>query len=90
MGLDQDKLFAIMSALGVTQGGGGGGGFGGGFGGGAPLVNTGDYLVSITIDGKVMQQTLRVVQHSGGGMAGFPFEVEAMLNAYAEWMNDHQ
>ena len=85
MGLDQDKVFEIMRALGVTQGGGGGGGFGGG----APMVNTGDYLVSITVDGQTMKQTLRVERRAGGEASGFPFELQAMLDAYAEWMNDH-
>jgi hypothetical protein len=37
----------------------GGGGFGG-FGGGANLVSSGDYLVSITVDGKTMSRVLRV------------------------------
>src|SRR5207248_4581260 len=37
---------------------GGGGGFG--FGGGAPPVATGDYLVTITIDGKTLSRVLRV------------------------------
>ena len=85
MGLDQDKLFEIMRALGVTQGGGGGGG---GFGAGVPIVNTGDYLVSITVDGQTMKQTLRVERRAGGDSSGFPFELQAMLDAYAEWMND--
>ncbi|HXM37897.1 MAG TPA: hypothetical protein VN908_04460 [Gemmatimonadales bacterium] len=38
--------------------GGGGGGFGGL--GGAPIVATGDYLVSITVDGKTLSRVLRV------------------------------
>jgi hypothetical protein len=56
------------------QGGGGGGGFGalgfvsqafgrpttGGFGGGAPPVATGDYLVTISVDGKTLTRVLRV------------------------------
>jgi len=37
--------------------GAGGGGFGGG---GAPPVTTGDYLVSITVDGKTLTRVLRV------------------------------
>lgn len=85
MGLDQDALFSIMRALGVTQGGGGGG-----FGGGAPIVNTGDYLVSITVDGQTMKQVLRVERRSGGESSGFPFELAAMLDAFDEWMNDHR
>jgi hypothetical protein len=36
------------------------GGFGGGGGGGVPIVNPGDYLVSITVNGKTMKQKLRV------------------------------
>ncbi len=39
-------------------GGAGGGGFGGG--GGAPPVATGDYLVTITVDGKTLSRVLRV------------------------------
>jgi len=38
---------------------GGGGGFGG-FGGGATPVATGDYLVTITVDGKTLTRVLRV------------------------------
>jgi photosystem II stability/assembly factor-like uncharacterized protein len=38
-------------------GGGGGGGFGGG---GGPPVSTGDYLVSISVDGKTLTRVLRV------------------------------
>ncbi|HYU29216.1 MAG TPA: hypothetical protein VEK83_09330, partial [Gemmatimonadales bacterium] len=38
---------------------GGGGGFGG-FGGGANQVSTGDYLVTITVDGKTLSRVLRV------------------------------
>ena len=46
-----------MSAL---RGGGGGGG-GGGFGGNqAPLVSTGDYLVTLTVGGRTMKQVLHV------------------------------
>jgi photosystem II stability/assembly factor-like uncharacterized protein len=49
----------IAQAFGRTPVGGGGGGFGG-FGGGAPPVASGDYLVSITVDGKTMSRVLRV------------------------------
>ncbi|MGH7671472.1 MAG: hypothetical protein ACREMC_01125, partial [Gemmatimonadales bacterium] len=38
---------------------GGGGGFGG-LGGGAPAVASGDYRVSITVDGKTLSRILRV------------------------------
>ena len=85
MGLDQDQLFAIMRALGVTGGGGGGGG---GFGGGVPIAGTGDYLVTLTVDGQVMKQVLRVEQRAGGDSSGFPFELEQMLEAYEEWLRD--
>jgi hypothetical protein len=37
----------------------GGGGFGG-FGGATNLVTTGDYLVTITVDGKTLSRVLRV------------------------------
>jgi hypothetical protein len=54
--------------------GGGGGGFGG-FGGGAPAVASGDYLVSITVDGKTLSRVLRVERVSGsGGGATFVFD----------------
>jgi hypothetical protein len=47
----------VQAIRGPTPGGGGGGGFGGG---GAPPVMTGDYLVSVTVDGKTMTRVLRV------------------------------
>ncbi|HET7186991.1 MAG TPA: hypothetical protein VFI52_02495 [Gemmatimonadaceae bacterium] len=50
-------------------GGGGGGGFGGGRGG-APLVNTGDYLVTISVGGERLRQILHVERLPGGGAAG--------------------
>jgi photosystem II stability/assembly factor-like uncharacterized protein len=40
--------------------GGGGGGFGGGGAGGPPVVASGDYRVSITVDGKTLSRALRV------------------------------
>ena len=57
---------------------GGRGGRGGGFGRGgqAPVVNTGDYLVTLTIGGKSYKQTLRVERVSGGEDTGFNFEDE--------------
>ena len=86
MGLEQSDLFAIMRAVGVTQGGGGGG-FGGG---GAGVVEPGDYLVTMTVDGQSYKQTLRVERRTGGGTSGFPFEVEEMLKAYDKWLrNQH-
>jgi hypothetical protein len=48
-------------------------GFGGPGGAGqAPLVGTGDYLVTITVDGVTMSQVLRVEQLVAGA-GGFPF-----------------
>ena len=61
------------------RGGRGGGGFGGlfGFGGGrgnqAPVVNTGDYLVTLQVGGRTYKQVLRVERMSGGDDSGFNF-----------------
>jgi hypothetical protein len=81
-GLDQNELFNVMRAIGV-MGGGGGGGFGGG---GVPIAETGDYLVSITVDGQTMKQPLRVERRAGGASSGFPFELEEMMTAYEKWL----
>ena len=50
--------------------------FGGGRrgGGGAPTVGTGDYLVSITVNGQTLKQVLHVERINGTGGGGFPFE----------------
>ena len=82
-GLDQNQLFDVMRAIGVTGGGGSGGGFGGG---GIPIADTGDYLVSITVDGQTMKQPLRVERRAGGASSGFPFELEEMMTAYEKWL----
>ncbi len=66
-------LAFVAQTLGRTSGGGGGGGFGG-FGGGAPTVASGDYLVSITVDGKTLSRVLRVDRVGGSGALAFPFE----------------
>src|SRR5207245_1252074 len=58
----------IAQAFGRAGAGGGGGGFGGG---GTPAVASGDYLVSITVDGKMMSRVLRVERVSGTGGGGF-------------------
>jgi hypothetical protein len=52
-------LNQVVTAIRGPQpgGGGGGGGFGGG---GPPPVTTGDYLVSITVEGKTLTRVLRV------------------------------
>ncbi|MGH7568423.1 MAG: VPS10 domain-containing protein [Gemmatimonadales bacterium] len=56
--------------------GGGGGGFGG-LGGGAATVASGDYLVSITVDGKTLSRVLRVDRIGSTGVLAFPFEDDA-------------
>ncbi len=44
----------------------------GGFGrGGAPMVGTGDYLVTMTVDGKKYTQVLHVERVRGGESNGF-------------------
>ena len=55
----------IYDLIGIrpTGGRGGGGGFGGRGGGG--LVDTGDYLVTMTVDGQTYRQVLRVERASG-------------------------
>ena len=80
---DQTMIFDIMRAVGLGGGGGGGGGFGGG---GASTVDSGDYLVSMTVDGQTYRQTLRVEKRAGGEAGGFPFEVEEMMKAFERWM----
>ena len=75
-------IFDIMRAVGLG-GGGGGGGFGGG---GASTVDSGDYLLSMTVDGQTYRQTLRVEKRAGGEAGGFPFEVEEMIKAFERWM----
>ena len=52
---------------------GGGGGGGGGFGGGTSTANTGDYLVTLIVNGQSFKQTFRVERVSGGGDVGFQF-----------------
>ena len=42
----------------------------------APLVQPGDYKVSVTIDGKTHVQTVRVERISGTGGSSFGFEEE--------------
>ncbi len=56
---DRDTMREIFTA--VRRAMGRGFGFGGrGGGGGAPAVNTGDYRVSITVDGETLSRVLRV------------------------------
>ena len=74
---DMNQLFGVMQAAlgraGMNQLFGGGGRRGGGA---APLVGTGDYLVSITVGGQTLKQVLRVERVSGGAGTGFPFQDE--------------
>lgn len=82
-GIDQDKAFAVIQALGIMGGGGGGGG--GAFGG-VPMANTGDYLVTLKVGDQTLKQVLRVERRSGGEGSGMPFEVEAFIKAYEAWL----
>ncbi|MFN8582111.1 MAG: hypothetical protein U0163_14200 [Gemmatimonadaceae bacterium] len=60
-----------MTLLGI----GGGGGFGG-FGGGGNLVAPGEYLVSVTLNGKTLKQVLKVERGSGSGVVSAFFDEE--------------
>jgi hypothetical protein len=58
-------LFQVPGRPGVSALGGGGGGGGGGFGGNqAPLMLTGDYVVTLRVGGETQRQVLRV-EHVG-------------------------
>jgi len=71
--LDPQSIFAALggggrgSALAIMFGGGGRGGQ-------PPVVGTGDYLVSITINGQTQKQLLHVERASGTGGGGSGFE----------------
>jgi hypothetical protein len=73
-----DPIGRIWSLIGMTapsfggRGGGGGGGGGGGAGG-ATTANTGDYLVSMVVNGQTYKQLFRVERVSGGGSDNFQF-----------------
>jgi hypothetical protein len=67
-----DQLTRYGWALGF--GGFGGGGGGGGDGAFGPMAETGDFLVTITIDGETMSQVLRVQRIGDGGGGGFGFD----------------
>ncbi|HVZ76557.1 MAG TPA: hypothetical protein VG818_01090 [Gemmatimonadaceae bacterium] len=66
LGSDAQDIFRALR-------GPGRGGFGGGRGGQAPVVNSGDYLVTMTVGGKTYKQVLRVERVNGGDDAGFAF-----------------
>jgi len=57
----------------AVGGRGGGGGGGGGGGAGASMANTGDYLVTMVVNGQTFKQTFRVERVSGGADAGVAF-----------------
>ncbi len=63
--------FGFMSLLGI---GGGGFGGGGGGGGGGNLVGPGEYLISLTLNGKTFKQVLKVDRASGTGTVSAFFE----------------
>ena len=74
---DLDPIGRIWSLIGMTQpsfgGRGGGGGGGGGGAAGPTLANTGDYLVSMVVNGQTYKQLFRVERVSGGGAEASPF-----------------
>jgi photosystem II stability/assembly factor-like uncharacterized protein len=62
-----DPIARIWSLIGMNPPNIGGRGGGGGFGGaGGTLANTGDYLVTMTVNGQTYKQTFRVERVSGG------------------------
>jgi hypothetical protein len=69
-----DRIWQLIGLPNPCAGGGRGGG-GGGFGAGAlgSLANTGDYLVTMTVNGQTYKQTFRVERVSGDEDAGFNF-----------------
>jgi photosystem II stability/assembly factor-like uncharacterized protein len=71
---DQETMQEIFGAVRSAMGRGFSfGGFGGGRGG-APTVGTGDYLVSITVNGQTLRRVLRVERMNGGAGSGFGFD----------------
>ena len=73
--LDPQTIFAALSANGRGPALQALFGFGGGGRGGPPpVVGTGDYLVSITINGQTQKQALHVERASGTGGGGGGFE----------------
>jgi hypothetical protein len=71
-----DPIGRIWALIGMSppnvggRGGGGGGGFGGAA---ATIANTGDYLVSMVVNGQTYKQTFRVERVSGGGEVASQF-----------------
>jgi hypothetical protein len=66
-GVDQSELRDIAQLFRAP----GSRGFGGFGRGGAPMVGTGDYLVTMTVDGKKYTQVLHVERVRGGDSGGF-------------------
>jgi hypothetical protein len=62
-----------MTPPAAPGGRGGGGGGGGGGAAGGNTANTGDYLVTMTVNGQTYKQSFRVERFSGGGEPGFQF-----------------
>jgi hypothetical protein len=61
-------------AIGGGRGGGGGGGFAAFGAGGLPqTAGTGDYLVTMNVNGQTYKQVFRVERVSGGGDSVSPF-----------------
>ena len=77
VGPESDKVRKIFDIIGlkVPGGGGRGGGGRGGFGGGpgAFTASTGDYLVTLVVNGQTYKQKLRVERVSGGDEGDNPF-----------------
>ena len=75
---DPTVAMQIVQLLNPRGGGGGGGGFNvpGAARTQAPIVPPGDYLISITVNGKTMRQTLRVERASGTGVLSSFFELD--------------
>lgn len=73
---DPTLAFQIVQLIMPRGGGFGGGGFQlpGAARGQAPIVQPGDYLVSVTLNGKTLKQTLRVERASGSGVVSSFFE----------------
>ncbi|MBK8647857.1 MAG: hypothetical protein IPN16_15230 [Gemmatimonadetes bacterium] len=73
---DPNVAFQIVQLLNPRGGAGGGFALPGGARTQAPIVQPGDYLVSITVNGKTLKQTLRVERASGSGVVSSFFEEE--------------
>ena len=70
-----ERIWSLIGMNPPAPAGGRGGGGGGAFGGGAATTtaNTGDYLVTLLVNGQSYRQTFRVERVSGGGDSANPF-----------------